>query len=170
MSKQTLAWQCYKELPTEDVQEPRPRTRSAPAYSCTFLCEDEQMSAQRAGGRTGVYEKGSVVFRREVWVQSSCKQATSLRPPDVWTAKEQKVPLRANTSVATHTPFIHDHDLWVSGAKMTSFLCQGPDDENHFNGTGHVLPLLSGSKQHNTTHGLQLKSTEPKPDSTQCFT
>lgn len=158
MSKQTLAWQCYKELQQRMLKSHARDQVSAPAYSCTFLFfrEDEQISAQRAGGRTGVYEKGSVVGRREVWVPSSCKQVTSLRQPDavyVWTAKKQKVPLRAtNTSVATHMPFIHDHDLWVSGAEMTSFLYQGPDDENPFNGTGHDLPLLSGSKQYNTKH------------------
>lgn len=130
---------------------------------------------QRAGGRTRVYGKGSVVVREEkCGCRVAANKATSLRQPDgcsVCVDKEQKVPLRVtNTSVATHMPFIHDHHLWVSGAEMTSFLYQGPDDENHFNGTDHVLPLLSGSKQCNTTHGLQPKSTEPKPDSTQCFT
>lgn len=144
--------------PTEDAQEPRPRPGLCPSIQLHILILSWGWTdfSSESWRRTGVYEKGSVVGRREVWVPSSCKQVTSLRQPDavyVWTAKKQKVPLRAtNTSVATHMPFIHDHDLWVSGAEMTSFLYQGPDDENPFNGTGHDLPLLSGSKQYNTKH------------------
>lgn len=79
MSKQTLAWQCYKKLPTEDAQEPRPRTRSLPQHTAAHSYVKMNRFQLRE-----MEEELEFTGKGQWWSEEKCGCRVAANKPPVW--------------------------------------------------------------------------------------